>query len=170
MIFAFLPAEAELHQIQKANQSTSGFKWMLLLIPCGVVFEYLWGEAGGICNITSLILCRFHGKRGTDPRFRRSIHLYQWDPENRCCMAQTSWLLVNQMSILPVIQRTDSEQKTFSKGILAVLETWVFWKGKKQQNVQERSFLFPWHPNTVWEGLLGIFLWSKYFLSRCLDV
>ena len=110
---------------------------------CG--FSYLWGEAGEICNITSLILCR--DTMGTEeliPRFRRSIHLYQWDPENPCCMAQTSWLLVNQMSILPGIQRT---------GVWAVLETWVFWKGKKQQNVQERSFLVPGHPNTVWEGL-----------------
>ena len=166
-------------QIQQANQSTSGSKWRsgdnVLWIKVfwkqkrvmDVTFDtfwsgvcsYLWGEAGGMCNITSLNLCRDNmGREELIPRFL-SIHLYQWDPENcgcMICMAQTSWLLVYQMSILPVIRRTDSEQKTFSKRRLSCV-CWRHGFFEREKNntkiFKERSFLVPRHPNTVWEGL-----------------
>ena len=32
------------------------------------------------------------------------------------------------------------------------------------------DFFSPRHPNTFWEGVLGICWWSKSLLSRCLDV
>ena len=51
--------------------------------------------------------------------------------------------------------------------------TTMIYTGENKQISPSRKTVkahFPRHPNTSWEGVLGMFLGSKYLLRRCLDV
>lgn len=116
-----------------------------MVVTFDTFFSVDWicvGRSGsGICNITSLILCRDNmGREELIPRFRTSIHLYQWDPENPCCMAQTSWLLVNQMSIFfQSFGALTLSKKPFSKRRLSCVADMGFLKGKKNNKIFKKD-------------------------------
>lgn len=146
-----------------------------MVVTFDTFFSVDWifvGRSGsGICNITSLILCRDNmGREELIPRFRTSIHLYQWDPENPCCMAQTSWLLVNQMSIFfQSFGALTLSKKPFSKRRLSCVADMGFLKGKKTTKSSRKILPITWHPKYLLRrSILGIFWWSKDILSRCL--
>lgn len=183
-------------QIQQANQSTSGSKWRSgdNVLCCwkfseshramDVTFDTFWscvffifvGRSGsGICNITSLILCRFPWEERNWSQVSqihtfvpmRSRKLWLYD------MYGTNILIASESNVNSSSHSAHWlwAKNLLAKGVWAVLETWVFWKGKKQQNLQERSFLFPRHPKYLLRrSILGIFLWSKILSQQVFGV